>query len=316
MKWFRFLLLCALAFAFSCSTPKSDTLQILVSPKGLTQNFWLKVKAGAEAAGRDLGVEVIWKGPQSELDIAGQIGMVEDYINKKVDGIVLAACDTRGLIPTIEKALAAGIPLVTIDSGVDSDLPASFIATDNILGASMAADELAKLLQEQGQVACIPIVPGAATSIMREQGFKERLPRYPGLKLVAVQYSQSEVATAMSVTENILTANPNLAGLFAASEAGTIGCAQALISRGVTGKVKLVGFDASPDQIKLLRQGVVQALIVQNPYQMGYQGVKSAVTLIKGGQVEKRIDTGVTVVTLANVDTPEVQQLLSPVEQK
>jgi ribose transport system substrate-binding protein len=315
MKWLKWALLVTLAATLSCSTQKSDKLQILVSPKGLTQNFWLKVKAGAEAAGKDLDVQVIWKGPQSELDIAGQIGMVEDYINKKVDGIVLAACDTRGLIPTIQKALTAGIPLVTIDSGVDSDLPASFIATDNILGASMAADKLAELLKEQGEVGCIPIVPGAATSIMREQGFKERLPKYPGVKLVAVQYSQSEVATAMSVTENILTANPNLAGLFAASEAGTIGCAQALISRNVTGKVKLVGFDASPDQIKLLRKGVVQALIVQNPYQMGYQGVKSAVTLIKGGKVEKRIDTGVTVVTMENVDTPQIQKLLSPVEQ-
>jgi ribose transport system substrate-binding protein len=309
-----FLLSMTLLFAF-CAPQKKERLQILVSPKGLTQNFWLKIKAGAEAAGRDLQVDVIWKGPQSELEIAAQIGMVEDYINKKVDGIVLAACDTRGLIPTIEKAIAAGIPLVTIDSGVESDLPASFIATDNVLGASLAADKLAELVGEKGKVACVPIVPGAATSIMREQGFKDALARHANVQLAAVQYSQSEVATAMAVTENILTANPDLAGIFAASEAGTIGCANALISRGVAGKVKLVGFDGSPDQVKLLKQGVVQALIVQNPYQMGYQGVQAVVTLIKGGKVEKRIDTGVTVVTVENVDTAAVQKLLRSVEQ-
>jgi len=316
MRWLKSAVLSLCLTLFFCTAEKKERPQILVSPKGLTQNFWLKVKAGADAAGKAFNVDVIWKGPQSELEIAAQIAMVEDYINKKVDAIVLAACDTRGLIPSIEKALAAGIPVVTIDSGVESDLPASFIATDNILGASLAADKLAELIGDKGKVACIPIVPGAATSIMREQGFTERLAKHPGLQLVAVQYSQSEVAMAMAVTENMITANPDLAGIFAASEAGAIGCGQALISRGLAGKVKLVGFDASPDQVKLLRAGVIQALIVQNPFQMGYQGVQAAVTLIKGGRVEKRIDTGVTVVTVDNVDSPEVQKLLNPVEQK
>jgi len=315
MRWLRWIVLGTSLMVLACQAEKKGRPQVLVSPKGLTQNFWLKVKAGADAAARDLQVDVIWKGPQSELEIAAQIAMVEDNINKKVDAIVLAACDTRGLIPSIEKALAAGIPVVTIDSGVESDLPASFIATDNVLGAAMAADKLAALVGGVGKVACVPIVPGAATSIMREQGFRDALAKYPGLQLVAVQYSQSEVATAMAVTENFLTANPDLAGIFAASEAGTIGCAQALISRGLAGKVKLVGFDASPDQVKLLKAGVIHALIVQNPFQMGYQGVRAAVTLIKGGQVEKRIDTGVTIVTLENVVTPEVQKLLNPVEQ-
>ena len=166
------LLLLSTCFLF-CAKPKSDNLQILVSPKGLVHNFWLSVKAGAEKAGSENGVDIIWKGPSLETDIAGQISIIEDYINKKVDAIVLAACDATGLVSTIKKAQAAGIPVITIDSGVNSDIPVSFVATDNMAAAAKAADVLAELLGSEGEVACIPFVPGAATSIMREDGFKK-----------------------------------------------------------------------------------------------------------------------------------------------
>jgi len=315
MRFMKIVLLVIPVFLF-CSAPKSNKPQILVSPKGLVHSFWLSVKAGAEEAGREFGVDIIWKGPSVETDIAGQIGIVEDYINKKVNAIVLAACDATGLVQTVEKAHQAGIPVVTIDSGVDSDIPVSFIATDNVAAAEKAADVLAELLNGKGEVACIPFVPGAATSIMREKGFKEGLKKYPGLKLVAVQYSQSDVATGMAVTENILTAHPNLAGIFAANEAGAIGSARALVSRGLAGKIKLVAFDAAPNEVEALKQGTIQALIVQNPFKMGYLGVKTAVDVLNGKSVPKRIDTGVTVVTKENLNTPEVQKLLNTMEQK
>jgi len=311
MRLVKILLFTFLLFLF-CAQPQSDKLQILVSPKGLVHSFWLTVKAGAEKAAKDFDVEIIWKGPSMETDIATQISIIEDYINKKVDAIVLAACDAKGLVPVVEKAHTAGIPVVTIDSGVESDLPYSFVATDNIAAAEKAADALSELVGGKGEVACIPFVPGAATSIMREEGFKEGLKKHPGLKLVAVQYSQSDVATGMAVTENILTAHPNLAGIFAANEAGAIGCAQALVSRGVAGKVKLVAFDAAENEIEALKKNTIQALIVQNPFKMGYDGVKTAVAVLQGKEVPKRIDTGVGVVTTDNFDEPEIQKLLYP----
>ncbi len=316
MRKFKLLAFLTILLLLSCSQPKSEKPQILVSPKGLAVNFWLSVKAGAEQAGKDFNVNIIWKGPSVETDIAGQIAIVEDYINKKVDAIVLAACDAVSLIPAIDKARTAGIPVITIDSGVDSDIPHSFIATDNIAAAEKAADILAELLSGEGEIALIPFVPGAATSIMREQGFKKGLEKYPALELVAIQYSQADVATAMTVTENIVTAHPNLAGIFAANESGAIGAAQALISKDLAGKIKLVAFDAAPNEIEALKQGIIHALIVQNPFKMGYEGVKAAINVLNGKPIEKRIDTGVAVVTNENLNLSEIQQLLNPLRQK
>jgi len=309
------LLFLLLAVLWLGCVQTTDQVQILVSPKGLVHSFWLTVKAGAEQAGKEEGARVIWKGPALETDIATQISILEDYINKKVDAIVLAACDANALIPTIEKADAAGIPVIIIDSGVNSDVPKSLVATDNILAAQKGADALAGLIGEKGKVALIPFVPGAGTSVMREEGFKQGLAKYPKIELVAVQYSQSEVERAMSVTENILTAHQDLSGIFAANEAGTIGCAQAVKSRGMAGKIKLVGFDASPNEVQALQEGVVDALIVQNPYQMGYQGVKAALAVLNGQKVEPVIDTGVTVVTRDNLETPAIQQLLASMNE-
>ena len=287
-------------------------LTILVSPKGLEHAFWLTVKAGADSAGKELGVDIIWRGPARETDVSTQISILEDYIHKRVDAIVLAATDAKGIIPYVQKALDAKIPVVTIDSGVESDLPLSFIATDNIAGARKAAQTLAGLIGEKGEVACIPFVPGAATSVMREQGFREEIQKYPSIKLVAVQYSQSDVATAMAVTEDILTAHRSLAGIFGANEASTLGVMRAIKVRGLGGKVKVAGFDASDDEIQGLREGLVQALIVQDPFKMGYLGVKYAGDAIHGKSVPKRVDTGVYVVTRENLETPEIQRLLHP----
>ena len=311
---FPFVLMTAIALsaALSCNRERGARLKILVSPKGLTHNFWLTVKAGADSAAKELGVDIIWKGPALETDIAGQIAIIEDYLNKHVDAIVFAACDAKALIPVVEESRRRGIPVITIDSGLDSDIPLSFIASDNILAAEKAADILAELIGGKGEVACIPFIPGAETSIWRENGFREGLKKYPEVELAAVQYSQADVATGMAVTENILTSHPDLKGIFAANEAGAIGAAQAVMARKVQGKVKLVAFDASPNEIEALRSGVIQALIVQNPFAMGYLGVESAVDALHGKPVEKRIDTGVTVITMENFNEPQIQKILYP----
>ncbi len=315
MKKIMCMALLSAILLMSCSQQQSSKREILVSPKGLVHSFWLSVKDGAEKAGEEFDVEIIWKGPSVETDIATQISIVEDYINKRVDAIVLAACDANALVSVIKKADAAGIPVITIDSGVNSDIPKSFVATDNVLAAEKAADALAELLNKKGQVALIPFVPGAATSIMRENGFKNGLQTYPDMELVSVQYSQSDAERAMAVTEDILTGHPELDGIFAANEAGAIGCASALKSRGMTGKIKLVGFDASPNEIQALKEGTIQALVVQNPFRMGYLGVKAAVNVLEGKPVEKRIDTGVTIVTLDNLNEPHIQDLLKTMQK-
>jgi ribose transport system substrate-binding protein len=208
----------------------------------------------------------------------------------------------------------AKIPVVTIDSGVKSDLPVSLVATDNVAGAKAAAETLAKLIGESGKVGLIPFVPGAATSEMREEGFKEGLKAYPNIELVATLYSMSDVAKGMDVTQDMLTAHPDLKGIFAANESGAIGAAQAIKAAGKTGEVKLVAFDASDEEIASLKGGAIQALVVQNPFKMGYMGVQAVVDAIHGKPVDKRIDTGVTVVTMENLNNPDIQKLLYPLQ--
>ena len=281
--------------AAGSSEKAGGSWQVAVIPKGLTHQFWVSVHRGAEAAGRAAGAQILWQGPAKETDIDKQITIIQDMLTRRVDVMVLAACDADALVGMVEQVAAAGIPVVMIDSG-----------------ARLAAKTLADLLGGQGDVGVIPFVAGAATSEAREKGFREGLQEYPGMRLVSVQYSQSDAAIGMNVTADMLAANPGLKGIFAANEAGAIGAAQALRAAGRAGDVKLVAFDASEEEINALKEGVIQALIVQNPYRMGYEGVKAALAALRGETVPKVIDTGVTVVTSANLNSPEVQALLHP----
>lgn len=294
------------------TTTPSKQLRIAVVPKGTAHSFWLTVKAGAEKAGEEAGVQILWKGPAEETDVEGQQRILEDFITQKVDAIVMAACDADGLVPIVKRAMDAGIPVITIDSGVNSDLPLSFVATDNVAAAAKAAEVLCQLVGGQGKVGMIPFIKGAASSEQREQGFREGIQKCSGVTLGPVLYSQSEVQRAMQVTEDMLTANPDLVGIFAANEPGAVGAATVLEQRKLVGKVKLVAFDAAKPEVDALQRGTIQALIVQNPFKMGYEGVKLAILAVKGerASIPKRVDTGVTVVTKDNIDTPEVQELL------
>ena len=279
------------------------SLRFAVIPKSVGFDFWNSVRTGAEQAAAELdGVEVIWKGMHDETDIAGQVGLVESFINQDVDAIVIAAADSRGLVPVLERAVAAGIVVITIDSNTDPQVSRSFIATDNEGAAARAADLIAEALGESGRVALIPYIAGASTSNAREQGFRGQLARHDGMQLVATQYSNSDYEQAMSVTEDILTAHPQLDAIFAANEPSVLGAARALRARGVEGDVVLVGFDASPQQLEGLRDGAIHALIVQNPYRMGYEGVKQAYAAVNGEAVPERIDSGSRVVTRENLD--------------
>ena len=289
-----------------------ESYSIAVVPKGTTHSFWKTVKAGAEAACAEAGAEMSWKGPADETDIARQKAILENFITKGVDAIVMAACDADAMIPIVKQAMGAGIPVITIDSGISSDDALSFVATDNVEGARQAAIKLAELIGEEGEVGVIPFIKGAASSDMREEGFVKGIGEYPNIKLVATLYSSGDIEKAMKATENMLTANPDLKGIFAANEPGAIGAARAIEQRGLAGQVMLVGFDASESEIEDLKSGVIQALVVQAPYRMGYEGVKAAIDAIEGREVEKRIDTGVEVVTMDNFEDDETQKLLYP----
>jgi ribose transport system substrate-binding protein len=280
-------------------------------PKSVGLFYWGTVHAGALAAAKALHVNIVWKGTETETDVSGQVNILQDFITKRVNGIAFAATDAHGLVGTAQSATKAGVPVVNIDSGLSPQRP-PLVATNNIAAAAKAADILAKDIGDSGDVALLPFVPSAATSIQRQQGFEQELKKYPGIKLVAVQYDQSDINTALSEMENILTSHPNLKGVFAANEPGVIGVGHALLERGLVGKVKVVGFDNAPDEVSALASGQISALIVQNPYRIGYLGVSEVLDQIQHKSVPHSVDTGSTVVTKANMNQPAVHALLVP----
>lgn len=293
----------------------SGPLTLAVAPKAVGHEFWNTVRAGAECAAKRAGdVTVQWDGVTAETDVEGQVNLIQNFITRKVDGIVYAATDSAALAPATERARGAGIPVAMIDSGTEAqpaDVP--LYATDNRAAAVEAANLLAKELGPGNHdVALIEFQPGSQTNTQRVEGFKEGLGKHAALKLVGQQPSRSDVNEARRVTENILTANPNLAGIFAANEPSVLGAAQAVQAAGKTGQVVIIGWDAAPDEVAGLRSGQISALVVQNPFRMGYFGVDKMVRHIRDKAPLASADTGVTFVTKANIDTAEIKAVLEP----
>ncbi len=304
-------LLLALGALASCQRKTQKVIAVV--PKGQAHLFWQTVHAGAAAAGKEFGVEILWNGPATETEYAKQIEIVENFITRRVDGIVLAPTERVALVTVIERAQREGIPVTIFDSGANTENYVSFVATDNFAGGQTAARRLAQLLGGRGKVAVIAVIPGSASTTERERGFQETVAKeFPGIQIVALQYGMSDRARSLAVSEDILTAHPNLDGIFASNESSAVGAAQALKSRNLAGKVKLVGFDSSPSLIEDLKNGVIDSLVVQNPYRMGFEAVRSIVEHLQQKKPPKRIDSGATLVTRDNMNTPEVQKLLNP----
>lgn len=265
------------------------------------------------AASKLKNVTVQWDGVTAETDVTGQANMLTNSITQGVNGIVYAATDARALVPVTRQALNAKISVVNIDSGTTpqpTNVP--LFATDNVASEQKAADLLAQALTDQGKVAFLPFLAGSATNDQRAQGFLDGLKKYPGFDLVATQYTRSDTNTALRVTEDILSAHPDLKGIFAANEPGVIGAAQAVKNAGLSGKVVIIGWDAAPDEVTAVQQGEVSALVVQNPFKMGYDGLNAVVHGIQTGTQAKSEDTGVTFVTSQNINQPDIQAVLSP----
>ncbi len=285
--------------------------RIAVIPKGTSSPFWETVRKGAAKACEELGYEMSWIGPEVESDRERQIQTVEDFIARKVSGIVLAPNDSRALVPVTERVFRRKIPCVIIDSGIETDKYASFAATDNRQGGVIAAGRMNEILGGKGKVVVLRFMPGSGSTTNREEGFIDTIEeQYPGIEVVETKYGMATVETAIRAAEDLLTKHTELDGIFACNNHTTVGAAQALESQRRVGQVKVVGFDSEEALIEMLRKGTVDSLVVQNPFKMGYEGVKLVVATLEGKQVERRVDTGVELVTKDRLDEPAIKALL------
>jgi ribose transport system substrate-binding protein len=291
------------------------TIPIIV--KDTTSFFWQIVLAGARKAGQDLGVKVPELGAQSESDINGQISILENAVAQKPAAVVIAPTQFAALGKPIDAA-AKQVKIVGIDSAADSKAFTSFLTTDNVQGGRVAAEALAAAITKQygkpeGNVALITSLPGVGSLDQRAKGFKEVLAsKYPGLKLIADKVADGQATTALNIMTDLITANPDLRGVFASNLIMAQGAGQAIAENKLQSKIKLIGFDNDDKLVKFLTDGVIAGLIVQDPYRMGYDGIKTALAASKGEKVPEFVDTGVNLITKDNMNTPRSQELLNP----
>jgi ribose transport system substrate-binding protein len=295
---------------------QQPTIPIIV--KDTTSFYWQIVLAGARKAGQDLHVQVPELGAQSESDINGQISILENAVANKPAAVVISPTQFAALGRPIDNA-AKSVKIIGIDSAADSKAFTSFLTTDNVQGGRAAADALAQGIagknggKIEGNVALITSLPGVGSLDQRAQGFKQQLAaKYPGLKLVADKVADGQATTALNIMTDLITANPDLRGVFASNLIMAQGAGQAIAENRVQNRIALIGFDNDEKLIKFLGDGVIYALIVQDPYRMGYDGIKTALAASKGEKVPEFVDTGVNTITKENMAAPRSQELLNP----
>lgn len=292
-------------------------LRIAVIPKGTTHEFWKAVHAGAIKAERELGVSIIWKGPLKEDDLKSQVDLVQSFTAQGVSGIVLAPLNDTALAAPVKAASMVGVPVVIFDSDLKGSDHVSFVATDNVAAGKLAGEKLGALLGGKGNVVLLRYQEGSASTHNREQGFLEGIRKYPEIKLVSDnQYGGATTESAFAASENLLLAQNagrgQLQGIFCPNESTTFGMLLALEKAGLAGKIRFIGFDASEKLVSGVSSGKIDGLVLQNPFNMGYQAVKTLVQHLQRQTIERRIDTGAALVDKANMDQAEMKALLSP----
>jgi ribose transport system substrate-binding protein len=316
MKPAAILALTFSALLVSCNkSSKSDQLNIAVIPKGTTHIYWKSVEAGANKAAAELNVKVTFIGPQREDDRSQQIVTNQALQN---DAIVLAPLDAVALRDATKSVAEKGKPVVIIDSGLadSASFITSYVATDNREGGRIAARRLSELLEGKGKVAVLRYMQGSASTEQREEGFLEEIKKSPGIEVVSSeQFSGATASQAQDVATNLLTRlasadGLSIQGLFCSNQTNTYGMLQALRGKNLGGKVKFIGFDCDATFIDALKKGEMDSTILQDPVNMGYLGVKTAVAKLKGEKVEPLIDTGATLVTAATMADPKVAELI------
>ncbi|MFH1739211.1 MAG: substrate-binding domain-containing protein [bacterium] len=313
----QFLLIISLSMVFSCGKTSdqevSEEIRIAVIPKGTSNVFWQTVHAGALTAAKELGVEVLWSGPNVETDKERQVAIIDDFVAQAVDGIVLAPQDANAMIPPVNRIASAGIPLVIIDSGINSDAHICYVATDNYQGGVEGAQELARLIGGKGKVVIIGNDPGGESTSARENGFKETMQKvFPDIEVAGFQFHYNARQKARAIMEDFLVSIPDLNGVFCSSESSTLGALVALRAAQVTDKISFVGFDSSPELADAMKEGDIEAIVHQDPFGIGYHGLETMVRYLRGEEVDKRFDTNVYVVTPDNMTDPDISRLLDP----
>ncbi len=313
----------AAALAAACTPPAAPTAApsggdtsgakpyIPVISKGFQHQFWQAVKLGAENAAKDLNVDITFEGPENESQVDKQIEMLQTALDKKPAAICFAALDSKAAIPLLEKAKEAGIPVIGFDSGVDSDIPATTAATDNIAAAGMAADKMAELIGGSGEVAVIVHDQTSRTGIDRRDGFVKRMEeKYPDITIVDIQYGGGDQLKSTDLAKAIIGAHPNLKGFFGANEGSIIGVLNAVKELGMEKKIVVIGYDSGQQQMDAVRSGVEAGAITQDPIGIGYKCVESAVKAINGETLPTMIDTGFHWYDATNIDAEDIAPLL------
>ena len=296
-------------------TTEPSTYEIAVIPKGTVHEFWKAVHAGAVKASRELGVDVIWMGPESEGDRKQQIEVVQSFISRGVDAIVLAPLDDVALVRPVETAVQRGIPVVIFDSALASEAQSSFVATDNVMGGRLGARRLAEVMGGKGKAILLRYEEGSASTHNREAGFLEEMrTAFPDIELVSTdQYGGVSKESAFKASQNLLNKyGDEIQGAFCPNESSAFGMLRALQTSGRAGKIHFVGFDSSQGLLDGLAAGAIDGLVVQDPFDMGYTGVRNAVAVLKGEPVPRRVATNLKVVTPGNIDDPEIRALIEP----
>jgi ribose transport system substrate-binding protein len=290
---------------------KSNEKVIGVIPKSTAHLFFVSIHAGVDAAAKEFHIRTLWNGPKEEADYARQIQIVDSMVAQHVDALAISATDERALAAPVERAIAAGIPVTIFDSGVNVENYTSFIATDNYGAGCVGARRLAELIGKRGKVGVVMHKPGGTSTLLRERGFEDTIQKeFPAVIIAAKQFGMSDPARSLAAAENILTAQSDLAGIFASSEPSSLGAIQAIRSRGLSGKIKLVTFDSSDEHITALRDGTINVMLVQDPYKIGYEAVRSLTEKLAGRNPPKRIDLPAREITKADLDKPDVKELL------
>jgi ribose transport system substrate-binding protein len=314
---FNSLCLCGLLLAAfgSLSCNREHVTTIAMIPKASADIFWQSVHAGAVKASWDNKIKLVWDGPPNETDIATEMQIVETMINRRVDAIALAPSDKSAFKIVVDRAHDAGIPVIIFDSAISTEKYTSFVATDNYLGGQMGADRLGSVLQGKGKIVMVKTVPGGASTTAREDGFRDELKaKYPGIQILDERYGMASIAQSLAVSENMLTAHPDLDGMFCSNESGTSGAAQAL--KGRRSKIKLVGFDSSPTLIAQLEAGWINTLVIQDPFRMGETSFQQAVKALHKEDTARKIALPPRLVDLKNLHEPAIQAQLNPDLQK
>ncbi len=287
--------------------------EIAVIPKSVFDLFFLSVHAGAEKAAGEAHAKVLWKGPDDETDSSRQIQIVDAMVARRVQGIAISGTEARALAAPLEHAVRQGIPVTVFDSAIDFENYVSFVATDNHGAGCSAARSLATLIGGRGSVGMVMQKPGGMSTVMRERGFEETIAKeFPAIHIAARQYGMGDRAKSRAAAENILTAHPGLVGIFASSEAASLGSIQAIRGRSLSRKIKLITFDFSEFHVEALKDGTIDLMLVQDPFRIGYEAVKSLTEKIAGRAPARRLDLPVRMIVKSDLDKPEIQKLLFP----